>query len=398
MKKIKMFVFSIFVFLLLMPVFALEKGHEYNYNGVNDIVGYSDGYYLLKNNGEIIKYDNNDKLLIKKRFNNITPNGIVYYNGNYIMYGESNNLLGVYIVDDNLRVVHNSSLNLPINGSIIKSYLYGGKLYLVTSIEGIISNNKVVVLDKSFNIEIKSLSDVSEFKDAVGSDYYLYEENNEIEYNYLASASINDNNYLVGYSNQDGILKSIIKKNDVLINGDELCKNIDSLVINGKLYVLSKCDNNSKLIIYDEELNIIESIDIIYDVIKLDKFGNKLAIICNGKILTYAFSYEIKSEDSLFGSLDVIGDAKPYNIIKVDAKANSSYEVSDIIVRTSSGQLIEVVNNEFVMPEDSVTVSVQYKELVKNPETVDFIIIFVTLAVALIIIVKQLYSKYKWLK
>ena len=69
MKKIKMFVFSIFVFLLLMPVFALEKGHEYNYNGVNDIVGYSDGYYLLKNNSEIIKYDNNDKLLIKKRFN-----------------------------------------------------------------------------------------------------------------------------------------------------------------------------------------------------------------------------------------------------------------------------------------------------------------------------------------
>ena len=397
MKKRYLFVFII-VFFLAMPIYALENSKDYSYSNVIDIVSYKDGYYVLKATGEVIKYDKSDNVVSQKKFNDIDVNSITNYNNNYIICGTTDNLLSIYIIDENLRVVHNSTLDIAMNGSDVNAYYYEDKLYLVISLDGIISSTKIVEIDKSFNISMKQMSDISNFKDIIKGDYYLYN-NDDINHTYLASVNIDEDYYIVGYTNVDGKIKGIIKKNtDNVIETDDEYKNIDSLVLDGKIYVLSTNDTDSKITIYDDILDKIDTISLSGKAFKLDIYFNNLVVLFNDRLSLYQIDLSINSEDNLFGNIDLLGDRIPYENITVNVTANSGYEVSEIVVRTSSGEKIDVIDNGFVMPEDSVIVSVYYKEVVENPETVDKIVLIVFCCLILVVILRKLYVKYRWLK
>ena len=64
----------------------------------------------------------------------------------------------------------------------------------------------------------------------------------------------------------------------------------------------------------------------------------------------------------------------------------------------TDGNEIEVINNQFTMPNKSVYVTPTYTSNVVNPETADTVLILVAFTLLVMFVWKKVYKKYLWLK
>ena len=390
MKRRLFVLFIICFFVLITPVFAsddISYDRVLSKSNIIDITSYKNGYVLLSGDGEVSKYGLDDNLVTSKKLNSIKARGLLRFNDSFIVYGVSDNLVSIYILDIDLRVVHNSTLDIMVNDSVIKPYIKSDNVYFILSLDNVISSTKIVTMDQLFNIEISNLSEFTELKDILKSDYYLFNDGS----GFNKSVVLDDNNYLIGNN-------TFKRVEDNLTKEDDKYTYLDMIVCGNRIVVLGKSDEGNSLLIYDKDGNVISNIEVDGNVLRLDKFNKYLAIICTDKILLYDYELEIDKEDSLFGSLTIEGNAIPYGEISVSAIGNSGYEIEKIVVKSSIGEEILVTGNKFIMPEDNVKVSVIYKEVVKNPETFDAILLISVLAIILLIVGRTLYVNYKWLK
>lgn len=399
--KSKLLILLICLFAFIFPILAedtIKYKETLPYQNVLDIISYDKGYYILYDNQKIIKYNDDNKEIANKIIDSISIQNITKINNHILLIGEKDNFLNILIFDENLRLENKYETEIMLNSSNTKYYQYDSKIYIILSIDGIISNNKVIIINETLDYSIKRISEITNLKEIIKSDYYYYD-NNEKDITYTSSTYILNNNYLIGYKEENekiiGTLKSI-EANQYIYNNDY--KNIDIKTFNNYLAVLSTNDLNSKLQIYDQNGNFIDEKIINEKAHKLSRLNNNLAIICNGSIILYNYPITIEKDKNIFGNIDIIGEIKPFNEITVDIKPNSGYEINGINLQTFSGQKITLHNNKFIMPEDSVKINVEYKETVINPETIDPIFIIISFSIVLIIIVKKLYSKYRWLK
>ena len=401
MKKRFLVFMGVLFFIFGTSVFAenvISFDKNLDYNRVVSLDGFNGGYVIAQSNGVVEKYDNNNELVAQKKFSGIKVDGILCFNDKIILYGKKNNLVNIYMLDNNLRVIHNSALNVTVNDSKINSYVYDNKAYFVLSLDGIISSDKIVSLDSSLNIALENLSDVNNLKNIVKGDYEIYNAKVSSNTSYLASAILNGNTFVVGYEKDGNDVKGFVKNLDTGKEiFDEDYKNVDALGVNGNLVVLSTNGSDSKLTIIDRDSNIVDTITVNGNGSKLVKFNNKLAVILSDKVALYNYDLSISTVDSLFGSLQVIGEANAYSEVLVKAAANSGYEVTGIEVTTSNGEIIKVTDGKFIMPSDSVTVNAVYKENVENPDTVDPIFLLGIGSLIAVIVFWNLYKKYKWL-
>jgi len=81
---------------------------------------------------------------------------------------------------------------------------------------------------------------------------------------------------------------------------------------------------------------------------------------------------------------------------QVDKKLNENAEA--INVNNSEKAEIEVVNNQFTMPNKSVYITPTYTSNVVNPETADTVLILIALTLIVAFVWKKVYKKYLWLK
>ena len=57
--------------------------------------------------------------------------------------------------------------------------------------------------------------------------------------------------------------------------------------------------------------------------------------------------------------------------VQILSKKVNGYKISNLIVKTTSGKIIEVNDGSFVMPNEAVVIEVEYIEDVQNPNTID---------------------------
>ena len=86
------------------------------------------------------------------------------------------------------------------------------------------------------------------------------------------------------------------------------------------------------------------------------------------------------------------------NIEKGAAHIHSSFNNTIVTITDVNGNEIEIVNNQFIMPNKTVYITPTYKASVINPETADTVFIIVGVTLVLLFVWKKLYKKYLWLK
>ena len=99
--------------------------------------------------------------------------------------------------------------------------------------------------------------------------------------------------------------------------------------------------------------------------------------------------YKITVEQTKNGTVDVISEAVAEQPVKVTAKANKGYELSDIKVTDKDGKIIAVSNGEFVMPNSDVIVMgiFELPTMDDTPQTGNQeVIIYIGVLLALVIV------------
>ena len=104
-------------------------------------------------------------------------------------------------------------------------------------------------------------------------------------------------------------------------------------------------------------------------------------------------SFEIKTDFSDFGTINVDKDAIPGTLVSVSVVVKEGYSLDRIIVKDEAGKEIKVNSDgTFIMPEGKITVSAIYKR-VTNPDTVSaaYMVLGVVLLIAVgsLIVIRQ---------
>lgn len=112
----------------------------------------------------------------------------------------------------------------------------------------------------------------------------------------------------------------------------------------------------------------------------------------------YSYNLTISTEENLFGTINIKNSSIPYEKVEFEVLANSGYEIDNILVKDIQGNIIKVTGQSFIMPENDIILSITYKEIVTNPETIDYIIIIFPILIIVSLIMINLYRKISWLK
>ena len=384
-------------------------------------IGLKDSYITLNTIADktiINKYNNQNVLVASKQLDNLVSSNIKNYNDNFIVYGKNNNVLSIFVLDTNLKILNAKETDILVdNNCKINLYLYNDNIYLLLTDEGTLFDNNLYKLDHLLNTNSKKISsyDNSELISILKSDYHLIHLSrnivNDVLHTYLESDYIENYNVLVGYS--DSSLITLLDKNGTTLwtkNNENYQKYLNVKFINNKIVLLALKDGLPYLIIYDITGKIEQEIPVSensYEIAKLSTINNKLAIILNNHnvnrsltnsmIITYEFLNSININSENYGTVEAVSEANPYEEVKIDVVPNSGYEVASILVKDEKGNKIDINNNAFIMPQSSVTVSITYKTSLDNPETTDFIFILSIIFIIAIIFTRTLYKKLKWL-
>ena len=433
----------IFIIISLFLFFVTEvKAEILNYtdtidysnkieNNVSKIVSYENGYLILSTSSSstiIYNYDNNHNFLYSKEITNLTNSSMIKYNDNYILVGISSNSLKTYLLDRNLQVTNQQETSYILdNSSILNLYNYNNKVYIMLTEESTLANNNIYEIDESLNIIENKFSsyDASILKEILKSDYYLIKNNDVTKDDKLIryNSSTYTEEYIILAGNiSNTTIDPTLGYNELAYftildkeGKEQFSKELNDhtnikkvLIIKDKIVFLT----TNTLLIYDLESDETSSIllPLTYDNYNIQ--ANDFFIVSDNLFITqtnndiqktniisiYNFDCTITNEESTYGIITISENIAPYQKVSLKITANSGYEVDSITVKDTQGNVIDLSNNEFTMPENDVIVTANYKASVENPETVDTIVIISLLTFAIIILTIHIIRKFYWLK
>lgn len=432
MKKSLYFIFTILFSIIFINVvnasdetLTFSRTTTNNIENIVEIISKKDGYLISEitnlNNTKIYNYNNEDNLISTKELENLINTKIIKVNENYLVVGVTSNTLKIYLLDSNLQVIEQKETSYMIDqSSIINLYKNDDKILVLLTENGELSSINVYEIDNELNVLENRFSsyDSTYLKAALKGDYYLISNNNFenetriIKYNnstynenkiILIGTSSNINyDMLIGYEEKAHItIKDY--ENNIIVDEDnsDYLRFIDIELIKDKLFILAEKIDGTYLVTYSIDGKILSEMNI-KNAKYLQKVSNQLVIVTkediNALIHFYEFNCVIKSEENILGTLKVVENAKPYEKVTLSVTPNSGYELESITVKDSQGNIINLVNNTFVMPENDVSITTNYIETLSNPETVDIIFIISFLAFLISITIIFLYRKLRWLK
>lgn len=401
------------IILLLLIILFVPSVKAYSYLSSNNtktdnIIDYKEGIIKTTNN-TVSSYQDNI-LISQKTFLELNNINIIKYNDNFLLVGIKNNNLKIILLDKYLKIINQKETSYIINQTVPSLYSYNDKIYILFKNQGILTTNNIYIVDDKLNIEEKRLSDIKDLKSILKSDYNIIKMsgtiNNEGKEFYNSSTYENDNVFIVGYiednlGNKNAIITSQDKEGYTVWkdNNKDYIEFNDVTILENKIFVLANNGYYTYLLTYDFNGNKL-STEKIADTLssKFIKVKNQLYILNDNSEIIYNYEIKINIESNIYGNTTYTGDSIPYNEITLSSIANSGYKIKEYQVKDEQGNIINLNNNSFIMPNNSVTVSTIYEETVINPDTVDMIfVVFAACTIALIILVRT-YKEYKWLR
>ena len=438
--------FAVLISILMINVTKAESLLTYDETYSNSTISDYQGMVSLNSKFYILDYDYNyNETVISSSNNDFTEHStktftdlsnptIIKYNKSILLIGIEKNALKVYMLDENLQVTSQKETSYLIDlDATIKAYSYDNKVYLMLFEEDTMLSTTIYEIDNTLNITESSLSsyDSDLMKKVLKGDYYLIrmndtEENNRVTH-YYATSYTKDYSVLVGdtsnitYDETTGFnykahLTIIDSTGTTILDTEieEYTSYIDVEFVKSKIVILATNDNGDYLLIYDTTGKLEETITLskVYNETrmvneKLAKVNNQLIVYSielqkqrtSYKTLAfYNFNLSIIANESPYGTIEVVDTALPNAEVTMTITPNEGYEVDTIEAIDALGNTITVTENKFIMPEEDVYITVNYKASVENPETADIIILVTFLTLIGVTIIVVLYNRLKWLK
>lgn len=411
---------KIFIFLILLMFFVptIAKANVITYkedvaiNTVDNVYGTTYGYITTLNTLDktIISSYNEKELISEKQFDIITNINSINLNNQLIVAGiKPNGFITIYYLDENLRINNTIDTTIPATKiTTIKLYTTNNKLFiLLTTDDYLLIDNNIYEIDETYNINQKLFASIpeDELLSILKSDYFAIKNTYKTIENetYYYNKSTYDRNYNVisGYKEDELYNKqNIITIFDALRNQNTITINeniLDIKTINNKIIILTEKDLSYKLHTYSQDGKLEETIDIIPSKYLIN-IKNNLVVVTDTILKYYEYDCNITIYDGAYGTVNVTNSPKPYDIVDINVVANSGYALEQLKIIDTDGNEIEVVNNQFTMPNKSIYITPTYTSNVVNPETADTVLILIALTLLVAFIWKKVYKKYLWLK
>lgn len=411
MKKI---IITLLLFIFFIPVVkadVIKDKETINLtHNINKVYGTSTGYITTTNtetNTIITSYDLNNSLISQKQINLLNNINIIKTNKYNILVGIApNSYITIYYLDDNLRI--NNTIETTINTNNltkIKLYNNNNKIYLLLTTEDyLLIDNYIYEIDENYNINKNLFASYpsNELINILKSDYYAIKNtyqtiNNETFY-YKESTYNRNYNILVGQKEDINFIRqniiTTININNEINTFTIKDTVIDMELINDKLILLTP---NNQLLIYTLDGNLEQQINI-NNGMGLTTISNNLIVYSPNTLNYFEYDCNVIVNDLPYGTVNISDNIKPYDLVDINVLSNSGYEVENISIVDINGNEIEIVDNQFVMPNKTIYITPSYKASVVNPETADTVFIIVIVTLVLLYIWKKVYKKYLWLK
>lgn len=404
-KKILLLILLLFIIPIVTKAIEYDKTID---TKIDNIISYKEGYIELIDN-TLYSYINNE-LISTKQFTDLNKLNIIELNNNFLIVGIKNNTIKTYLIDNKLKVLSNKETSYIITNGLPYLYKYDNKIYTLFINDGILTTNNIYIIDENLDISETKLSNITNIKEIIKSDYYILNNSGNIidnnTYYYNKSTYLNDNSIIVGYKENElleknAIINFIDKEGYVLWQDDnpDYYNYKDVTILENTIYVLATNNIESFIIKYDYTGKKLEQEKISNDLpICFTKVSNNLYILTENNQLIYKYNISINKDNDIYGELKINGEPIPYSTIKLEVLPNSGYQLDSYEIKDEQGNNIEVIDNSFIMPNSSITIKVNYKETVINPETVDMIFIVLAICSISLIVFTKTYKKYKWLK
>lgn len=373
---------------------------------------------------------------IEKTFELLTNPSMIKYNNNILLVGIENNTLKAYLLDENLQITNQKSSSYIIDiDANIKAYDYNNKVYLMLFENDTMQSSNIYEITQDLTFTEKTLSsyDSELLKNILKGDYYIIrmndtENNNRITH-YYNTAYNKDYSVLVGYTSNityDDVTGFDFKAHLTILDskGEEIINTeipeyevfIDVEFIKGKIVIVAiKSEEDSTLLVYDTTGKLEEEIAL------EDRYNNQATMVANRLIKSnnqlivhskqllknnygyqtfafYNYDLSIYTLENLYGTLEVTENAKAGDVVELNIVPNSGYEVSEITIIDNIGNQILVKENKFIMPDEDVYITVNYKATVNNPETSDLIVIIGVIAILIYCYMYFIKRRIEWLK
>lgn len=406
----------------------------YDYQGM---ISLNNKFYILDydSNGTVISSSNNDFTEHStKTFTDLLNPTIIKYNNSILLIGIEKNALKVYMLNENLQVTSQKETSYLIDlDATIKAYSYDNKVYIMLFEEDTMLSTTIYEIDNTLNITESSLSsyDSDLMKKVLKGDYYLIrmndvEENNRITHYYETSYT-KDYSVLVGYTsnisydettgfNSKAHLTIIDATGTTILDTEieEYTSYIDVEFVKSKIVILATNNNGEYLLIYDTTGKLEETITL-SNIYNNTRMVNEKIVKANNQLIVYSselpktrflyktlafynFNLSIIANESPYGTIEVVDTALPNAEVTMTITPNEGYEVDTIEVIDALGNIITTTENKFIMPEEDVYITINYKASVENPETADIIILVTISTILGVAIIVILYNRLKWLK
>ena len=404
-KKILLLILLLFIIPIVTKAIEYDKTID---TKIDNIISYKEGYIELIDN-TLYSYINNE-LISTKQFTDLNKLNIIELNNNFLIVGIKNNTIKTYLIDNKLKVLSNKETSYIITNGLPYLYKYDNKIYTLFINDGILTTNNIYIIDENLDISETKLSNITNIKEIIKSDYYILNNSGNIidnnTYYYNKSTYLNDNSIIVGYKENElleknAIINFIDKEGYVLWQDDnpDYYNYKDVTILENTIYLLATNNIESFIIKYDYTGKKLEQEKISNDLpICFSKVSNNLYILTENNQLIYKYNISINKENDIYGELKINGEPIPYSTIKLEVLPNSGYQLDSYEIKDEQGNNIEVIDNSFIMPDSSITIKVNYKETVINPETVDMIFIVLAICSISLIVFTKTYKQYKWLK
>ena len=411
MKKI---IITLLLFMFFIPVIkadVIKDKETINLtHNINKVYGTTTGYittYNTETNTIITSYDLNNSLISQKQINLLNNINIIKTNKYNILVGiAENSYITIYYLDDNLRI--NNTIETTINTNNltkIKLYQNNNKIYLLlTTDDYLLIDNYVYELDENYNINKNLFASYksNELIDILKSDYYAikntYQTINNETYYYKESTYNRNYNILLGQKEDINFVRqniiTIININNETNTFAVKDVVIDMELVNDKLVLLTP---NNQLLIYTLNGNLEQEINI-NNGIGLTTISNNLIVYSFNSLNYYEYDCNVIINELPYGTVNISDNIKPYDLVDINVLSNSGYEVENISIIDINGNDIEIIDNQFIMPNKTVYITPSYKASIVNPETADTVFIIVVITLVLLVIWKKVYKKYLWLK